>query len=67
MDLENLYLTRYLHCPNCNCMHIIMDRKILACPVCNLFKFKKTKESKIGLSTSLQNGCNYVHNYKQES
>ena len=63
MDLENMYLTRYLHCPNCNSMYIIMDCEIIACPICNLFRFKKIQEFKRGISTPILNKCNYVHNY----
>lgn len=63
MDLEKMYLTRYLHCPNCNNMYIIMDREIIACPECNLFRFEKNEEVKRGISTHFRNKCNYIHNY----
>ena len=63
MDLKNKDLTRYLHCPNCNNMYIIMDREIIACPECNLFKIKKFKAFKRRITTPIQRKCNYDHNY----
>ncbi len=67
MDLENMYLTRYLHCPRCNNMYIIMDREIIACPECNLFRFKKIEEFKRRISTPIRKKCNYVHNYYENA
>ncbi|MFX1312356.1 MAG: hypothetical protein ACFFHD_07060 [Promethearchaeota archaeon] len=63
MDLEKIYLTRYLHCPNCNNMYIIMDREIIACPRCNLLRIKKFNEFKTKMSTFIQKKGQDVHYY----
>jgi hypothetical protein len=31
-----------IHCPNCNCMNIIIDKEIISCPECEI-NFYSTK------------------------
>ena len=41
MDLKKTNFTEKLHCPNCNCMYIIIDNKIISCPVCEVSSKQK--------------------------
>ena len=44
MDIEKINFTGRLHCPECNCIYIIIDNEILSCPGCEISSEVKTKQ-----------------------
>lgn len=36
MELKKTKFVGNCHCPNCNCMYIIIDNEIISCPGCEL-------------------------------
>ncbi|MFX1389852.1 MAG: hypothetical protein ACFE9Z_07325 [Promethearchaeota archaeon] len=36
MELKKPNIMKRTHCPNCNCIYIIIDNEIIVCPLCEL-------------------------------
>jgi hypothetical protein len=44
MSFEDFNFTRRTRCPHCNTGMILIDRKVISCPLCELMKTEKKKE-----------------------
>jgi hypothetical protein len=36
MEFYNVNFMKRCHCPNCNCLYIIIDNEIISCPGCEI-------------------------------
>ena len=44
MNIEKINFTERLHCPECNCMYLIIDNEILSCPGCEFSSESKPRQ-----------------------
>jgi uncharacterized Zn finger protein (UPF0148 family) len=44
MNFEDFNFTNRTHCPHCNTGMILIDRKVISCPLCELERNKKKQK-----------------------